>query len=143
MIFLAGVALSFAVHGQAGRDANPREDQNTEGAQREGSAMDPKTKARVRTEGATGGIQGGVKTEEQKKGGASAGGSPGRPERSRSGEGGRMHNETSSDREEGRGARGHPLKTLSPRVVRPLQRGVGRILITQSGGSKACVNYSQ
>jgi hypothetical protein len=110
LIFLAGLALSFAVHGQAGRDANPREDQNTEGVQSEGSAMDPKTKARVRTEGATGGIQGGMKTEEQKEGGASAGGSPGRPERSRRGleqqEGGRVHNETSSDREEGRGARG-------------------------------------
>ena len=48
---IAALAISFAAHGQAGRDANPREDQNTQGAQSEGSAMDPKTKARVRTEG--------------------------------------------------------------------------------------------
>jgi hypothetical protein len=81
----------------------------TQGANQEGSALDPKTKARVRAEGATGGIQGGAKTEEQKEG-AAAGSSPGRPERSGKGlekqEGGRVHNETSSDREEGRGARG-------------------------------------
>jgi len=50
-----------------------------------------------------------MKTEEQKEG-AAAGRSPGWPTRSRSGledqGGGRVHDETSSDREEGRGARG-------------------------------------
>ena len=86
-----------------------RENQNTQGANSEGSALDPETKARVRTEGATGGIKGGMKTDEQKKG-ASAGSSSGRPNRSSKGlerqEGGRVHDETSSDREEARGARG-------------------------------------
>ena len=109
LIFLAAMSLGLPAYAQAGRDANPREDQNTQGANTEAGAMDPETKARVRSEGSAGGIQGGLKTEEQKDG-ASAGSSPGRPTRSRAGlEGqgsGRVHNETSSDREEGRGARG-------------------------------------
>jgi hypothetical protein len=71
--------------------------------------LHPETKARVRTEGSSGGIEGGMKTEQQEQG-AAAGSSPGRPTRSRQGledqGGGRVHNETSSDREEGRGARG-------------------------------------
>ena len=106
------VALSFcfAANAQVTRDANPRDKQNTEGANTDASAYDPATKARVRTEGSAGGIQGGTKTEEQTeiRGGASSG--PGRPTRSsrgleKKGEG-RVHDENSSDRETGRGARG-------------------------------------
>jgi len=105
-ILIAALALPFSVYTQPTRDANPRADQNTQGADAEGSAMDPETKARVRTEGAVGGIEGGLKTEEQKEG-AAAGSSPGRSSREHAKkEGGRVHNETSSDREEGRGARG-------------------------------------
>lgn len=109
LIFVAGISLSLAAYAQSGRDANPREDQNTQGANTEAGAMDPETKTRVRSEGSVGGIQGGLKTEEQKEG-AAAGSSPGRPTRSRGGlenqQRGRVHSETSSDREEGRGARG-------------------------------------
>jgi hypothetical protein len=109
LILVAALLFPLAAQTQPTRDANPRESQNTQGANTEGSALDPETKARVRTEGSTGGIQGGMKTEEQKEG-AAAGSSPGRPTRSRQGfeaqGGGRVHNETSSDREEGRGARG-------------------------------------
>jgi hypothetical protein len=108
-ILISALMLPFTLHAQAARDANPRESQNTQGANTEAGAMDPATKARVRNEGSAGGIEGGWKTEEQKEG-AAAGSSPGRPARSRAGVedqgGGRAHNETSSDREEGRGARG-------------------------------------
>jgi hypothetical protein len=103
-ILISALMLPFTLSAQTARDTP-----NTEGANTEGSALDPETKARVRTEGSAGGIQGGTKTEQQ-KGGAAAGSSPGRPTRSRGGledqGGGRVHNETSSDREEGRGARG-------------------------------------
>jgi hypothetical protein len=108
LLVLAALCMSAAAHAQPARDANPRADQNTQGANTDGGAMDPATKSRVRTEGSAGGVQGGLKTDEQKKG-ASAGSSPGRPMRqgkTEKPEGGRVHNETSSDREEGRGARG-------------------------------------
>ena len=107
LLFFATVAFSLSTYAQTSPDVSPRESQ---GANTEGSALDPASKARVRTEGSTGGLEGGMKTEEQKdrRGGASSG--QGRPQRSRQGlEGdaqGRTHNETSSDREEGRGARG-------------------------------------
>jgi hypothetical protein len=108
-MIISALILPFTINAQPTRDANPRESQNTQGANTEAGAMDPATKARVRTEGSAGGIEGGLKTEEQKEG-AAAGSSPGRPTRSRAGledqGGGRVHNETSSDREEGRGARG-------------------------------------
>jgi hypothetical protein len=109
LVLITAFFIPLALQAQPTRDANPREDQNTQGANTEAGAMDPETKARVRAEGSTGGIQGGLKTEEQKEG-AAAGSRPGRPTRSSRGvekkEGGRVHNETSSDREEGRGARG-------------------------------------
>jgi hypothetical protein len=98
LILAATLVFPMAAQTQPAGDAN-----------QEGSALDPDSKARVRTEGSTGGIKGGMKTDEQKKG-ASAGGSSGRPNRSSKGlerqQGGRVHDETSSDREEGRGARG-------------------------------------
>ena len=102
-ILISALMLPFTLNAQTARD-----NQNTEGANTGGSALDPETTARVRTEGSTGGIPGGTKTEEQKEG-AAAGSSPGRPTRSQGREdqgGGRVHTETSSDREEGRGARG-------------------------------------
>jgi hypothetical protein len=46
---------------QATRDAL-----NTQGANTEGSAREPETKARARTEGSTGGTKGGMKTEEER-----------------------------------------------------------------------------
>ena len=110
LILIAALALPLTAYSQPTRDANPRGSQNTEGANAErAGALDPETKARVRTEGSTGGIESGLRTEEQKEGGSASSG-PGRPNRSAAGlEGqgqGRVHNETSSDREEGRGARG-------------------------------------
>jgi hypothetical protein len=102
-ILISALMLPFTLSAQS-------DDKNTQGANREGSALDPETKARVRTEGSVGGIEGGMKTEEQKEGAAAGNTGPGRPTRSREGledqGGGRIHNETSSDREEGRGARG-------------------------------------
>jgi hypothetical protein len=100
MIFFAAVSFSMTAF------AEP----NTQGANTEGSALDPAAKARVRTEGAAGGAKGGMKTEEQTEMRGNASSGQGRPTRSRRGlekqGGGRMHDETSSDREEGRGARG-------------------------------------
>ena len=104
LLFIGALLLSLGVHAQQTNEGNSRE------ANTEGSALDPATKARVRTEGSAGGLEGGMKTEEQDvvRGEASSG--QGRPQRSRQGleeQGkGRVHNETSSDREEGRGARG-------------------------------------
>ena len=103
-VFIAFLCSTLTVHAQS------RDEQNTQGANTEGSAYDPATKSRVRTEGSAGGTKGGMKTEQQNevRGGASSG--SGRPQRSRQGlekqGGGRVHNENSSDREEGRGARG-------------------------------------
>ncbi len=100
IIFLVAVSFSVPTFAQ----------QNTQGANTEGSALDPAAKARVRTEGATGGMKGGMKTEEQTdmRGNSSSG--QGRPNRSSRGVekqgGGRTHDEKSSDREEARGARG-------------------------------------
>jgi hypothetical protein len=103
LVFIAALCSSLTVYAQ-------REDQNTQGAQTEGSAYDPATKSRVRTEGAAGGTKGGMKMEQQNEVRGSASSGSGRPQRSRQGlerdGGGRTHNETSSDREEGRGARG-------------------------------------
>ena len=111
-VALTVVALSvcFAAHAQVTRDANPRGQQNTEGANTDASAYDPATKSRVRTEGSAGGIQGGTKTEQQTETRGNASTGAGRPTRSsrgleKKGEG-RVHDENSSDREEGRGARG-------------------------------------
>ena len=72
-ILISALMLPFTLNAQT-------DDRNTQGADREGSALNPQTKARVRTEGSVGGL------EDQG--------------------GGRIHDETSSDREEGRGARG-------------------------------------
>lgn len=67
-------------------------------------AQDP----RVRTEGASGGIQGGHKADTQDAQNATAGqGSPNQHSRQVKKAGkGRVHDENSSDREQGRGARG-------------------------------------
>jgi hypothetical protein len=79
--------------------------QNTHGADLDPGRLDPAAKARLRTEGAVGGIQGGLKTEAQKEGDASAGASS-----KDTGKQGRVANETSSDREAARGARGGSAK---------------------------------
>ena len=111
-IVFSVVALSFSVgaYAQVTRDANPRDKQNTEGANTDARAYDPATKVRVRTEGSAGGVQGGIKTDEQTEMRGNASRGRGRPTRSsrgleKKGEG-RVHDENSSDREKGRGAWG-------------------------------------
>jgi hypothetical protein len=71
-------------------------------AQDEAAKLDPETKARVRTEGSAGGIPGGLKTDSQKEGDVSEGASSKATAKK-----GRVADETSSDREEARGARGN------------------------------------
>ena len=101
LFFLAALSFSLAAVAQS-------IEQNKQGANTEGSAYDPATKARVRTEGAAGGIQGGIKGDAQDAENATAGqGSPNQHSKQlkRAGKG-RVHEESSSDREQGRGARG-------------------------------------
>lgn len=108
LIFIAGLTFSVAAAAQSNDSGTHRSDQNTQGANTEGSAYDPATKARVRTEGAAGGIQGGIKGDAQDAENATAGqGSPNQHSKQlkRAGKG-RVHEESSSDREQGRGARG-------------------------------------
>jgi len=107
LALLAPLSFSVAVHAQATRDANPREDQNTRGANTQAEEMDPATKARVRTEGVPGGT--GARVPPEASGGATVGdGSQHRhsPPKPRDPKEGEVRNEQSSDREEGRGARG-------------------------------------
>ena len=83
-IFILAAALVFPLAAQT----QPARDTTSEG-----SALDPEAKARVRTEGA-----GRHQRREDRRAKERRG-----LERQ---EGGRVHDETSSDREEGRGARG-------------------------------------
>ena len=101
LIFLAAFTFTIAASAQS-------IERNKQGANTEGSGYDPATKARVRTEGATGGIQGGVKGDTQDAQNATAGqGSPNQQSKQVKKAGkGRVHDEGSSDREQGRGARG-------------------------------------
>jgi hypothetical protein len=99
LLYLAAFSFSVAAYAQApATDLKP-----PSGAAPE--EMDPATKARIRTEGATGGIPSEGKGDAL-RGDASAG--SGRPTRSRDElEGqGRVHDETASGRIESRGARG-------------------------------------
>ena len=100
LLLLGLLSLSFTAAAQY--DAGG---QNTRGADLDPGKLDPAAKARVRAEGAVGGIQGGLKTDSQKEGDASAGASS-----QDTGKQGRVANETSSDREEARGARGGSAK---------------------------------
>ena len=108
LLFLAALSFSVAASAQSNDSGTHRSDQNTQGANTEGSGYDPATKARVRTEGAAGGLQGGIKGDAQDAENATAGqGSPNTHSKHlKRGGKGRVHDETSSDREQGRGARG-------------------------------------
>jgi hypothetical protein len=106
-ILVAALFLGLSAYAQPERDANPGARQNTEGANTDARAMDPATKARVRGEGLAGGT--GARVPPEATGGATVGdGQPNRhappkpPEPQRA----EVRDEKSSDREEGRGARG-------------------------------------
>jgi hypothetical protein len=71
LTFLAALAVVFAAHAQPARDANPRDEQNTQGANADAKAMNPATKARVRTEGVPGGT--GARVPQEASGGATVG----------------------------------------------------------------------
>jgi hypothetical protein len=90
LIFLAALAFALPAAAQSN-------DKNLQGADSDGSKLDPASKARVRTEGAAGGIEGGAKD-------ASAGETNRRQPKDKGK--GRVHDEKSSDREASRGARG-------------------------------------
>ena len=108
VLLIAALSIPLAASAQASKDANPRIEQNTQGAEAEGNALDPATQARIRAEGAAGGVKGGIKADTQKDPGRSVGhGNPNlRDHRPRQAGEGRVHDETSSDPEKGRGARG-------------------------------------
>ncbi|HEX2200300.1 MAG TPA: hypothetical protein VHG88_17000 [Burkholderiales bacterium] len=93
-MLLGLLSLSFSAAAQY--DAGG---QNTQGANTDASKLDPATKARVRTEGAVGGIQAAPKTD------GAISKDAGNP--------GRIANEASSDREEARGARGNSVREES------------------------------
>jgi hypothetical protein len=106
-IVLVAFVFSIPAHAQPAQDANPRAEQNTQGANQNADAMDPATKARVRMEGVPGGT--GARVPPEASGGGTVGdGKPNRhfppppPEPQRA----ETRAEKSSDREEGRGARG-------------------------------------
>jgi hypothetical protein len=74
LVILAALFLGFAAYAQPARDANPRGEQNTQGANTantDANAMDPATKARVRVEGAAGGT--GARVPPEASGGATVG----------------------------------------------------------------------
>jgi hypothetical protein len=71
LIVVAALFLGLTAHAQPTRDANPREGQNTQGANAQADAMDPATKARVRAEGAAGGT--GAKVPPEASGGGTVG----------------------------------------------------------------------
>jgi hypothetical protein len=107
LFFLAALSMAFAVHAQPARDANPRDAQNTQGANSDANAMDPATKARVRVEGVPGGT--GARVPPEASGGATVGQgdqhrhAPPKPPDPQQGE---NRSEKSSDRDEARGAQG-------------------------------------
>jgi len=102
---IVAVALVFALpaHAQPAQDANPRAEQNTQGATQNPDAMDPATKARVRTQGVPGGT--GARVPPEASGGGTVGdGKPNRhslpvPAEPQIGE---PRHEKSSGRDEGR-----------------------------------------
>jgi hypothetical protein len=120
LLLVAVLSLSLSAYAEATRDANPPDKENTQGANTDAIAADPATKARVRVEGAAGGT--GARIPEEARGEATVG--SGRQHRqakppdevSYEAAKGRRHDETSSDREEGRGARRSGSFSNDPRI---------------------------
>lgn len=104
-ILVAAVCASFTAYAQPSRDANPRAGQNTQGA--DASQLDEAAKERLRAEGAAGGT--GARISPEASGGATVGnGSQHRhwPKKPPDPQQAERRDESSSDREAARGARG-------------------------------------
>ena len=70
-IILVALFIALAANAQPARDAEPRDEQNKQGANTDASTMDAATKARVRTEGVPGGT--GARVPPEASGGATVG----------------------------------------------------------------------
>jgi hypothetical protein len=107
LIVVVALVFAFPAHAQPAQDANPRAEQNTQGATPNADAMDPATKARVRLEGVPGGP--GARVPPEANGGATVGdGQPNRhflpvPAEPQIGV---PRQDKSSDRDEGRNVSG-------------------------------------
>src|SRR5262245_27802549 len=139
LIVVAALVLGVTAHAQ------PRGDQNTQGANSDQAAMDPATQARLRMEGAAGGT--GARVPPEANGGATVG--PGRQHRQSAAkppdtqQPRRVRREKSSEREEDKGTPRTSMDLSDPATMARVRMegaagGTGaRIPEEASGGSTA------